>query len=328
LSIDDVLSRLGKKTRERVQRASEAEVVKQKTPSHGLNIALAGGLGYGRQTLVYGSKSAGKSSFCLEHVGIAQREGKVCAWIDAEASYDPTWAERLGVDNDQLILSHEKTIFDMTDMGVELLDAGVDLLVVDSISSLLPSSYFDKDGDELKKQEGTRQIGTESKDLAGAVKMLNYANKNTQLILISQIRNKITTYGASHQPTGGHAVQFFSSTVIKLMSSPTEAKQIKGTVKVGNKELEEMVGRPVNWTVEYNKIGPPAQYGEYDFYYNGDYVGIDRYGEIVNQAVKHDIITKAGAWYKLYGQQFQGKHALVKHLREDAVMMEKLEGEL
>lgn len=324
MSIDDVLSKLGKTTRNRLQKASEIKIVKQRTPSHGLNKALAGGIGYGRQTLIYGSKSAGKSSFCLEYVGLAQKDGKTCAWIDAEHSFDPEWAASLGVNVDELIVSPIKTIFDMTDVGVELMNAGVDIIVVDSISSLLPSSYFDKDSTELKEQSGTRQIGTESKDLAGACKMLNYANENTQLILISQLRNKITTYGASPQPTGGHAVMFFSSTVIKVMASPTEANQIKGLVKHGNQELEQMVARPVNWTVEYNKIGPPSQYGKYDFYYAGDYVGIDGYGEIVEEAVTNNVIAKGGAWYEVYGDKFQGKAKLVKHLRENPDVMAKI----
>ena len=100
--LDDILAKLDPKTRNRVQSAQEVQVQKQKTPSIGLNLALRGGLPYGRQVLVWGNKSAGKSSFCLQMIAMAQKEGKSCAWIDAEASYDPAWAEQLGVDSSKL----------------------------------------------------------------------------------------------------------------------------------------------------------------------------------------------------------------------------------
>jgi recombination protein RecA len=146
ITIDNILSKLDPKTRARVQSAQDIKVEKQLTPSIGLNMALKGGLGYGRQVLVWGNKSAGKSSFCLQMIAIAQKEGKTCAWIDAEASYDQKWAETLGVDSSKLIYSSAKTVNDMVDVGVKLMEAGVDLIVVDSISALLPGIYFEKDG--------------------------------------------------------------------------------------------------------------------------------------------------------------------------------------
>ena len=216
---EEILAKLDPKTRQRVQLATEIDVQKQVTPSIGLNLALKGGLGYGRQVLVWGNKSAGKSSFCLQMIAEAQKDGKVCAWIDAESSYSAEWAGRLGVDSDKLIYSSAKTTNDMVDVGVQLMNAGVDVIVVDSISALLPAIYFEKDGDELKNLQDTKQIGAEAKDMTHAVKMLNYANKNTLLVLISQQRNQFGSMHASHIPTGGMAVKFFSSTVIKLWSS-------------------------------------------------------------------------------------------------------------
>ena len=109
IAIDDILAGLDPKTRARVKAAQDVKVEKQKTPSIGLNMALKGGLGYGRQVLVWGNKSAGKSSFCLQMIALAQKEGKNCAWIDAEASYDQAWAESLGVDSASLIYSPAKT---------------------------------------------------------------------------------------------------------------------------------------------------------------------------------------------------------------------------
>jgi len=190
IEIDSILAKLDPKTRARVQSAQDVQVEKQITPSIGLNFALRGGLGYGRQVLVWGNKSAGKSSFCLQMIALAQKEGKTCAWIDAEASYDQSWAEQLGVDSSSLIYSPAKTVNDMVDVATKLMDAGVDLIVVDSISALLPAIYFEKDGNEMKDLQDTKQIGAEAKDMTHAVKMLNYANKNTLLVLISQQRNQ------------------------------------------------------------------------------------------------------------------------------------------
>ena len=204
--LDDILAKLDPKTRNRVQSAQEVQVQKQKTPSIGLNLALRGGLPYGRQVLVWGNKSAGKSSFCLQMIAMAQKEGKSCAWIDAEASYDPAWAEQLGVDSSKLIYSPAKTINDMVDVATKLMEADVDLIVVDSISALLPAIYFEKDGNELKDLQDTKQIGAEAKDMTHAVKMLNYANKNTLLVLISQQRNQFGSACFAH-PHGRNGCQ-------------------------------------------------------------------------------------------------------------------------
>ena len=188
--MEEILAKLDPKTRARLQLATTVNVEKQKTPSIGLTMSLKGGLGFGRQVLVWGNKSAGKSSFCLQMIGQAQKDGKTCAWIDAEASYDPAWATRLGVDSEKLIYSSAKSINDMVDVAQQLMEAGVDIIVVDSISALLPAIYFEKDSSDLKKLEDTKQIGAEAKDMTHAVKMLNYANKNTLLVLISQQRNQ------------------------------------------------------------------------------------------------------------------------------------------
>ena len=301
LVLDDILAKLDPKTRSRVQSAVDVQVERQSTPSIGLNKALKGGLGFGRQVLVWGNKSAGKSSFCLQMIAEAQKNGKSCAWIDAEASYDQGWAEKLGVDSSKLIYSTAKTINDMVDVATQLMEAEVDIIVVDSISALLPAIYFEKDSSELKKLEDTKQIGAEAKDMTHAVKMLNYANKNTLLVLISQQRNQFGSMHASHIPTGGMAVKFFSSTVIKLWSSEAEANAIKAGVQVGDKVLEQKVGRPVNWIIDYNKLGPPNLSGQYDFYYQGDNVGIDRVGETLDVAEMYGLVEKGGAWYTVEG---------------------------
>jgi recombination protein RecA len=325
---EEILSKLDPKTRQRVQLATEVDAKKQQTPSAGLNLALKGGLGFGRQVLIWGNKSAGKSSFCLQMIAQAQKEGKTCAWIDSEASYSADWATQLGVDSASLIYSPAKTINDMVDVAVQLMEAGVDIIVVDSISALLPAIYFEKDGEELKHLQDTKQIGAEAKDMTHAVKMLNYANKNTLLVLISQQRNQFGSMHASHIPTGGMAVKFFSSTIIKLWSSEAEANAIKSGIKVGDKIIEQKVGRPVNWIVDYNKLGPPNLSGQYDFYYQGDLLGVDTVGEVLDVSEMMGIIQRGGAWYTIGEERFQGRAKALEWLRENADIVNNLKEEI
>jgi recombination protein RecA len=302
------------------------------TPSYGLNRALNGGLPYGRQVLIWGSKSSAKSSLCLQMIGLAQKEGKVCAWIDAEMSYDTKWAASLGVDTSKLIVSQARTINEMVDVGVQLIEAGVDMIVVDSITSLLPAIYFEKDTDELKQLENTKQIGAESRDFSNAWKMLNYANnkvKPTMLVLISQSRNNISAMYTSQQPTGGQATKFYSSSVIKLFSSESDNQAIKGKIAIGDKLIEEKIGRKVRWELQFSKTSPGFQSGEYDFYFRGDTVGIDSIGDLVDTAEMMGIVERTGAWYVLPdGTKVQGREAFVNRVREDLDLQDLIKGKV
>ncbi len=324
-AIDEILARLDPKTRKRVQTATEVEIEKQATPSLSLNVGLKGGFGYGRQVLIWGNKSAGKSSFCLQMIGEAQKNGKTCAWIDSEQSYSPEWAEKLGVDSDKLIYSPAKTINDMVDVATDLMAAGVDIIVVDSISALLPAIYFEKDGEELKSLENTKQIGAEAKDMTHAVKMMNYANENTLLVLISQQRNSFGGMHATHIPTGGMAVKFFSSTIVKLWSSEADASSIKDKIAIGDRLIEQKVGRPVNWTIDYNKTGPQFIGGAYDFYFQGEHVGVDKVADLVDIAELMGIIERGGAWYTILDQRLQGRAKVVEYVRENPEVFDTLE---
>lgn len=324
-TMEDILARLDPKTRKRVQQATEVEIERQSTPSLSLNVGLKGGFAYGRQVLIWGNKSAGKSSFCLQMIGEAQKNGKVCAWIDSEQSYSPEWAEKLGVDSEKLIYSPAKTINDMVDVAVELMNAEVDIIIVDSISALLPAIYFEKDGNELKELQDTKQIGAEAKDMTHAVKMLNYANKNTLLVLISQQRNSFGGMHATHIPTGGMAVKFFSSTIVKLWSSEAEASSIKDKIAVGDRLIEQKVGRPVNWTIDYNKTGPQFIGGSYDFYFQGDHVGVDKVADLVDTAELMGIIERGGAWYTVLDERIQGRAKVVEHVRDNQEVFDTIE---
>lgn len=325
--IEELLSQLSPELRKRVEVGSSIEIIKQPTPSHSLNSALKGGLGYGRQILVWGNKSAGKSSFCLQMIAEAQKEGKSCAWIDAEQSFDKDWAEKLGVNTDKLIYSAARTINDMVDVATQLMSAKVDIVVVDSISALLPAIYFEKDSDELKALENTKQIGAEARDMTNAVKMLNYANNqegSTLLVLISQHRNNISAMYTSHQPTGGQAVKFFSSTVIKLWSSESDNNAITGKIYVGDRIIERKIGRKVIWHIDFNKTGPSFLSGEYDFYFDGDFIGVDKIAELVDLGVQSGIIEKGGAWFTAFGERFQGRAKLIEWFKDNPDKVKEL----
>lgn len=329
VTVEEVLAQLNPKLRKSVMSGDSVPATEYAaTPSVGLNRALNGGLPYGRQVLIWGSKSSAKSSLCLQTIALAQKEGKVCAWIDAEMSYDKDWAEKLGVDTAKLIVSKARTINEMVDVGVQLMEAGVDLIVVDSITSLLPAIYFEKDTDELKQLENTKQIGAESRDFSNAWKMINYANnkvKPTLFILISQSRNNINAMYTSQQPTGGQATKFYSSTVIKLFSSESDNQALKGKIHVGDKLIEEKVGRKVRWELQFSKTSPAFQSGEYDFYFRGYDLGVDSIADLVDTAESLGIVNRTGAWYQLEdGTKVQGRDAFVNKVREELDLQDML----
>jgi recombination protein RecA len=327
-TVEEALAQLDPKIRKRIGTGEGIKIEIQPTPSAGLNRALGGGFPYGRQVLLWGSKSSAKSSLCLQMIGMAQKEGKLCAWIDAEMSYDEEWAKKLGVDTSKLIYSEARSINEMVDVGVALLNAGIDLIVIDSISSLLPAVYFEKDSTELKPLDQTKQIGAESKDLKHAWLMLNYANnreKPALIIAISQSRNNIQQTYTQAAPTGGLTTQFMSSTIVKLFSSSSDSQAIKAKVKVGDKIIEQKVGRKVRWEVLNSKTSAPGDSAEYDFYYRGDLIGIDMVGDLVDTAEMLGFVNRTGAWYQLDdGTKIQGRDAFVDRVKEDKALYESL----
>ena len=331
-TIDEALAQLDPKLRKKVGPAVGIETEFQPTPSPNLNAALGGGFPYGRLVLLWGSKSSAKSSLCLQTIGMAQKEGKLCAWVDAEMSYDETWAKRLGVDTENLIYSPARSINDMVDVTVGLLHAGVDMIVIDSISSLLPAVYFEKDSTELKQLDQTKQIGAESKDLKHAWMMINYANnqeKPALVVAISQARNNITAMYTQSVPTGGLSTQFMSSTIVKLFSSSSDAQAIKKKIQSGDKLIESKVGRKVRWEVTNSKTSAPGESGEYDFYFRGDLIGIDSIGDLVDAAEMRGYVQRTGAWYQLDdGTKVQGREAFVDHVRENEGLRKQLEEKL
>jgi recombination protein RecA len=197
---------------------------------------------------------------------------------------------------------------------------------------LLPAIYFEKDSSELKQLENTKQIGAESRDFSNAWKMLNYANnkaKPTLLILISQSRNNINAMYTSQQPTGGQATKFYSSTVIKLFSSESDNQALKGKIYVGDKAIEEKIGRKIRWELQFSKTSPSFQSGEYDFYFRGDTLGIDSVADLVDTAELVGIVERTGAWYLLPdGSKVQGREAFVNRVREDLDLQDMIKNKI
>lgn len=328
--IDEILKKINPKTAQSFQIASNIETEIMKTPSLGINIAM-GGITYGRFITLYGNKGSGKTLFALQCVAEAQKLGKTVAWLDVEKNFNKEWAKSLGVDTDRMLVDNKTiSIAGMADKACEVINAGVDVLVIDSISQLLPQSFFEdaKSGsEELKGLGESQQIGTYSKNIGQAINMINSINENTLVILISQIRNKIGSYGASIGYMGGHALEHANSTVIRLWRSPKEV--IEEEVLVGdNILLKRPVGYSVTWTIEKNRGPGMNESNSYDVYTSGDYKGVDLIGEIVTYGVEYGIIKKGGAWFTVGEERFQGRANVIKYLRNNPDVKEKIYGEI
>jgi recombination protein RecA len=162
--------------------------------------------------------------------------------------------------------------------------------------------------------------------------MLNYANnkvKPTLLVLISQSRNNINAMYTNQQPSGGQATKFYSSCVIKLFSSESENQAIKGKIKVGDKLIEEKIGRKIRWELQFSKTSPGFQSGEYDFYFRGDNIGIDAIGDLVDTAESMGLVNRTGAWYQLDdGTKVQGRDGFIDRVKEDLNLQEQLKAKI
>lgn len=323
--IDEFLAKLNPKTAASFRRASSIELELLKTPSLGVNMAI-GGFGFGRFNTLYGNKGAGKTMFAMQTVAEAQKEGRLAAWIDVEKQYDPEWCSRLGADPHQMLVDNTTiSIAGMANKAVELILGGVDVLVIDSISQLLPQSFFEdpkNDKQELKGLAETGQIGTFSKNLGTAINMMNSVNQKTCIIFISQVRNSFTQYGASKGYMGGLALEHANSTVLKFWRSPSDT--ITKKVQIGDYMLEKPVGSKVTWTAEKNRGPGMGWSNEYDIYTGGTHVGIDLYSEIVTYGTEMGIIKKGGAWYDFEGLKGQGKENMADVLRDNPEVAEEI----
>ena len=282
------------------------------TGSLGLDIALgAGGLPMGRVVEIYGPESSGKTTLTLEVIAEAQRNGKVCAFIDAEHALDPVYAEKLGVNINELLISQPDT----GEQALEIVDmltrsGAIDVIVVDSVAALTPKA-------EIEGDMGDSHMGLQARMLSQAMRKLtgNLKKSNTMLIFINQIRMKIgVMFGSPETTTGGNALKFYASVRLDI-------RRI-GAVKNG----DEIVGNETRVKVVKNKIAPPFKQAEFQILYGE---GINNLGELIELGVKHGFVEKAGAWYSCNGERIgQGKANAAKYLDEHPEMAKDVDTKL
>lgn len=282
------------------------------TGSLGLDIALGiGGLPKGRIAEIYGPESSGKTTLALQAIASCQAAGGTAAFVDAEHALDPIYAEKLGVNLDDLIVSQPDTgeqALEITDMLVR--SGAVDILVVDSVAALTPKA-------EIEGEMGDSHMGLQARLMSQALRKLtaNIKRSNTLCIFINQIRMKIgVMFGSPETTTGGNALKFYASVRLDI-------RRI-GQIKQG----DEIVGNETRVKVVKNKVAPPFKQAEFQILYGE---GTSLEGEILDWGVKEGLVEKSGAWYSYNGNKIgQGKQNVIKFLKENPEIKEEVEGTL
>jgi recombination protein RecA len=279
------------------------------TGSLSLDIALGvGGMPKGRVVEIYGPESSGKTTLALHIVAEAQKLGGTAAFVDAEHALDPQYAERLGVQIDDLLVSQPDTgeqALEITDMLVR--SGALDVVVVDSVAALTPKA-------EIEGEMGDHHVGLQARLMSQALRKLtgNIKRANTLVIFINQIRMKIgVMFGSPETTTGGNALKFYASVRLDI-------RRI-GSIKKG----DEVIGNETRVKVVKNKVAPPFKQAHFDILYNE---GVSLESEIIELGVLHNIVDKTGAWYSYNGDRLgQGKENVRIHLRENPELAAEIE---
>lgn len=329
ITFEDIMASLDKDTLSMVKVGSDINRGIIPTASYNMNRILGGGLRKGKQHTFWGPEQSAKTAFTLQTAGIAQRLGEKVAWIDAEHSFDPDWAFKLGLDPDQMLVSEVSTIGELTDLQVKLIRKGFTFIAIDSTGALMPKSYVDKTG-ELKDFADTAQLGAVARDLGQMCKMVQGINYSAAVIHISQARVDVGSSAMTKpfKPIGGKEVAHTDSLRIRLFASQAEANQIMGASQRGMNLVQEKHGIPVTWKIDKNKLNGRYGTGKYDFFIGGDHLGLDLFGEVLDTAESFGVIEKGGAWYTIYGERKQGRIKAVQYLRETPEVFDKIKAEL
>ncbi len=282
------------------------------TGSISLDMALGvGGLPKGRVIEVYGPESSGKTTLTLQVIAECQKKGGTAAFVDAEHALDPLYAEKLGVNVDELLVSQPDTgeqALEITDMLVR--SGAVDIVVIDSVAALTPKA-------EIEGEMGDSHMGLQARLMSQALRKLtgNIKRSNTMVIFINQIRMKIgIMFGNPETTTGGNALKFYASVRLDI-------RRI-GALKKG----DEIIGNETRVKVVKNKVAPPFKQVVFDLLYGE---GISREGEIIDLGVKEGLVDKAGAWYSYKGERIgQGKDNVRNFLKENTAMAMEIETQI
>jgi len=282
------------------------------TGSIGLDLALGiGGLPKGRVIEIYGPESSGKTTMTLHVIAEAQKAGGTCAFVDAEHALDPAYAEKLGVNIDDLLVSQPDTgeqALEITDMLVR--SGAVDVLVIDSVAALTPKA-------EIEGDMGDSHMGLQARLMSQALRKLtaNIKRSNTMVIFINQLRMKIgVMFGNPETTTGGNALKFYASVRLDI-------RRI-GAIKKG----DEILGNETRVKVVKNKVAPPFKQAVFDILYGE---GVSHEGELIDIGVKEEIVDKAGAWYSYKGERIgQGKDKVRNFLKEHPEIAEDIEEQI
>ncbi|WP_058615914.1 recombinase RecA [Tepidimonas taiwanensis] len=299
-----------------IMRLAEGEKVEDiqvvSTGSLGLDLALGvGGLPRGRVIEIYGPESSGKTTLTLQVIAQMQKQGGICAFVDAEHALDVQYAQKLGVDLSNLLISQPDTGEQALEIVDSLVRSGaVDLIVVDSVAALTPKAEIEGDmGDALP--------GLQARLMSQALRKLTATIKKTNcmVIFINQIRMKIgVMFGSPETTTGGNALKFYASVRIDIRRT--------GSIKRG----EEVIGSETKVKVVKNKVAPPFKTADFDILYGE---GISREGEIVDLGVQHKVIEKSGAWYAYNGEKIgQGRENAREFLKENPDLAREIENKI
>lgn len=280
------------------------------TGSIGLNYALGvGGFPRGRIIEIYGPESSGKTTLAIHAIAEAQKKGGTCALIDAEHAFDRFYAEKLGVDVDNLLISQPDHGEQALEIAEQLIrSSAIDVLVIDSVAALTPKS-------EIEGTMGDRNVGLQARLMSQAMRKLtgSISRTNTCCIFINQLRDKIggNMFGPSETTTGGNALKFYASVRVEIRPS------------TGIKDGDEVLGKKTKVKVTKNKVAPPFRRAEFDIMFGE---GISKAGEIIDLGVDYGIIKKSGSWFSYNGSKLaQGRDSAKKVIKDNPELSDELE---